>query len=200
MKVATTATNPVNDKRTAILDAALTMFSEHGVDGVAVPEIARRAGVAIGSIYRYFPSKEALVNELYRHEKEALGLRLNPPADRKPTPEESFAAFWARLVSFAREEPRSFRFLELQDHRPYLDEASLAVEHGVLAPMTANVKELQKRGVFRADVRHAVIMAVTWGAFVNLFKAERNGYLKLTAKDIAAARDACWRMFAVPKA
>ena len=38
-------------------------------------------------------------------------------------------------------------------------------------------------------------MAMMWGAFVNLFKAERAGYLKLSRKDIAAARDACWGMF-----
>jgi len=58
---------PLSDKRAALLDAALQVFSERGVDGVAVPEISRRASVATGTLPRYFPSKEALVNELYLH-------------------------------------------------------------------------------------------------------------------------------------
>jgi len=186
---------PISDKRTALLAAALEVFSEHGVDGVAVPEISRRAGVATGTIYRYFPSKEALVNELYREQKTALGRRLNEGFDRKAEPKAVFAEFWRRLVAFAREEPRAYRFLELQDHRPYLDKASLKLERKVLAPMSASVQSLQAKGIFRSDVRHEVLIALMWSAFVNLFKAERDGYLKLSQKDIAAARDACWRMF-----
>jgi AcrR family transcriptional regulator len=190
-------TTPKSDKRTALLDAALEVFSEHGVDGVAVPEISRRAGVATGTIYRYFPSKEALVNAVYRHQKEALGRRLNAGFDRKAQPKQVFAEFWKRMVAFARDEPCAYRFLELQDHRPYLDKESLKMEKKVLAPMSASVRRLQTQGIFRSDVRHEVVMALMWGAFVNLFKAERDGYFKLSAKDIAAARDACWRMFAV---
>jgi TetR/AcrR family transcriptional regulator, repressor of fatR-cypB operon len=189
------ATSPNSDKRTALLLAALEMFSERGVDGVAVPEISRRAGVATGTIYRYFPSKEALVNELYRELKTALGQRLNAGFDPKAAPKAVFDEFWRRLVAFAREEPRAYRFLELQDHRPYLDKASLKLERKVLTPMTASVQKLQQKGVFRSDVRHEVLMAMMWGAFVNLFKAERDGYLKLSRKDITAARDACWGMF-----
>jgi len=183
------------DKRAAILDAALAVFSERGVDGVAVPEISARARVATGTIYRYFSSKEALVNELYREQKAALGRRLNEGVNHKAEPRELFADWWARMVAFARENPRAYRFLELQDHRPYLDEASLRLERSVLAPMSARVRRLQAQGVFRSDVRHEVMMAMTWGAFVNLFKAERDGFVKLTARDIAAARDSCWRMF-----
>ena len=185
-----------SDKRTALLRAALEVFSESGVHGVAVPEIARRAKVATGTIYRYFPSKEALVNELYREQKAALGERLNAGFDRKAEPKQLFDEFWRRLVAFACEEPCAYRFLELQDHRSYLDKQSLKMERQVLAPMTASVRRLQTQGVFRADVRHEVVMALIWGAFVNLFKAERDGYLKLSPQDIRSARDACWRMFA----
>jgi AcrR family transcriptional regulator len=55
------------DKRDRLLTAALELFETRGFDGVAVPEIAARAGVATGTIYRYFATKEALVNALYRH-------------------------------------------------------------------------------------------------------------------------------------
>src|SRR5689334_15289154 len=61
------------DKREAILAAALELFVERGFYGTAVPEIAERAGVGAGTIYRYFESKETLVNELYREQKMRFG-------------------------------------------------------------------------------------------------------------------------------
>src|SRR5450432_993039 len=63
----------VTDKREAIMTAALELFVERGFFGTAVPEIADKAGVGAGTIYRYFPSKDALVNELYRQEKMRFG-------------------------------------------------------------------------------------------------------------------------------
>jgi TetR/AcrR family transcriptional regulator, repressor of fatR-cypB operon len=55
---------PVTGKREAILNAALQLFTEFGFHGTAMPQVAERAGVGAGTIYRYFTSKEALVNTL----------------------------------------------------------------------------------------------------------------------------------------
>lgn len=49
-----------------ILDAALSVFSEHGIDAAKLEEIATRAGVSKGTIYLYFPSKEELFKEVVR--------------------------------------------------------------------------------------------------------------------------------------
>ncbi|WP_370619433.1 TetR/AcrR family transcriptional regulator [Mumia sp. Pv 4-285] len=185
-------------KRDAILAAALEVFAERGVRGVAVPEIAARASVGTGTIYRYFASKDVLVNELFREHKRALGARLDA-AFRRPSdpPQQQFAQFWAALVAFVREDPAAYRFLELQDHLSYLDDESRRVERELLEPMGAGVSRLQRSGSLRDDLRHEVVMAMIWGAFVNLFKAERQGYLVLTDDDLAAARDGCWRMIAL---
>lgn len=184
-------------KREAILQAALEVFAEYGVHGVPVPEIAARAGVGTGTIYRFFVSKEALVNEVFREQKRALSRRLNERLDRGLTPKEAFRDHWRRLVAFAREEPAAFRFLELQDHQQYLDEESRAMEAELVGPIAAACQKLQKRGIFRKDMRVDVLITLHWGVFVNLFKSERSGYLKLSARDLNAACEACWRMFAV---
>lgn len=180
-------------KRDAILRAALEVFAEHGVHGVAVPEIAARARVGTGTIYRFFESKEALVNELFREKKRAFGRRLIG-LDAAMQPRALFDEFWKRAVAFIREEPDAFRFLELQDHLSYLDEESRELERRVLAPMVAAHRTLQRKGIFRKDVRPEVLMALHWGALVNVFKAERAGYITMKPRDITAAREACWRM------
>lgn len=51
-----------------LLAAAAAAFAEHGADDVSLEEIARRAGVGIGTLYRHFPTREALVEALYRKE------------------------------------------------------------------------------------------------------------------------------------
>jgi AcrR family transcriptional regulator len=194
------ALQPVTaSKREAILRAALQVFAESGVNGVAVPEIAARAGVGTGTIYRYFDSKDALVNELFREQKQALALRLLDTLDERLEPRQGFRLFWERLLGFVREASGAYRFLELQDHRPYLDELSRQAEQALLAPLAERVRVLQQRGLFRAEVRPEVLMSLIWGAFVQLFKAERGGYLRLTSEDLAAACDACWALCQPPR-
>jgi AcrR family transcriptional regulator len=184
---------PKLPKRDAILRAALEVFAAHGVHGVAVPEIAARAGVGTGTIYRFFESKEVLINEVFREQKRAFGRRLKD-LDPRLAPRALFDAFWERSVAFAREQPAAFRFLELHDHQSYLDAQSRELERRVLAPMLAAHRALQRRGVFRKDVRPEVVMALHWGAFVNLFKAEAAGYFTIKPRDVIQARDACWRL------
>ncbi len=53
------------ENRQRLLDAAATVFSARGLD-VGVDEIARVAGVGIGTLYRRFPTKDALISELVR--------------------------------------------------------------------------------------------------------------------------------------
>jgi AcrR family transcriptional regulator len=54
-----------------LLSAAIAAFAEEG-DQVALESIAARAGVGIGTLYRHFPSREALVAAAYRNEVDAL--------------------------------------------------------------------------------------------------------------------------------
>jgi AcrR family transcriptional regulator len=55
----------------ALLNAASEVYAERGVEA-SLEEIARRAGVGIGTLYRHFPSRDALNEAVYRREVEAL--------------------------------------------------------------------------------------------------------------------------------
>jgi AcrR family transcriptional regulator len=57
--------------RQLLIDAAKAGFSGVGLD-VSLEEIARRAGVGIGTLYRHFPTREAVVEAVYRREVEQL--------------------------------------------------------------------------------------------------------------------------------
>ena len=55
-----------SDKRNDVMQAALGLIAERGFHGAPMAEIAEKAGVAAGTIYRYFESKDVLINELHR--------------------------------------------------------------------------------------------------------------------------------------
>ncbi|WP_339845523.1 TetR/AcrR family transcriptional regulator [uncultured Halopseudomonas sp.] len=184
----------IKDKRAAILQAALKVFAEGGVNGVPMPALAEEAGVGTGTIYRYFSSKEELVNQLFREEKVNLHKRLYSELEPSLTPYDKFAVVWQRMVLYTREAPASYRFMELQDHRPYLDDDSRTLDRETRAPLLEHYRSLQKQGIYRKDIRAEVLMALIWGAFVNLIKAERDGLINLDQGDIDAARDACWSL------
>jgi AcrR family transcriptional regulator len=93
----------MGDKRDAILEAALALFVERGFFGTAVPEIADRAGVGAGTIYRYFESKEALVNAIYRQEKLRFAREVLAGFPAASTTREQFRALWMRMAKFATE-------------------------------------------------------------------------------------------------
>ena len=89
----------VADKRTALLNAATALFAQNGLHSVPTSAIAREAGVAKGTLFVYFETKEQLLNELYldlaARYIEAVKASHEPgaPADSQ------FRAFW---FAFAR--------------------------------------------------------------------------------------------------
>jgi AcrR family transcriptional regulator len=61
-------------KRSAIIKAAIRQFAKNGYDGASTADIAKDAGVSVGSVFRIFPGKEDLANDIFQgicvaHEK-----------------------------------------------------------------------------------------------------------------------------------
>ena len=63
---ATKITPKAEETGLRILDSALALFREEGFDTATMREIAKRAGVATGAAYYYYPSKDAIVMDFYR--------------------------------------------------------------------------------------------------------------------------------------
>jgi AcrR family transcriptional regulator len=181
-------------KRDAILAAALTLFAQRGYHGTAMPDVASVAKVGTGTIYRYFESKELLVNEVFRAAKLLLRDFLLARVALDRPARETFGLLWQALYSFARAHPMQFRFLELQDHVPYLDATSRNVELQVLVPIWTYCVGSRRSGISR-DMPAEALMAMIWGAFVGLLKAEYTGHIRLDETIIRAAEEAAWASF-----
>lgn len=184
-----------DDKRARLLDAALDLFEKRGFDGVAVPEIAKAAGVATGTIYRYFKTKEELVNALYRHWKSAYNDEILGPVPEGLAPREVFSLYWQRMADFARKNYRAVRFLDLHYHAPYLDAQSRAMEGIYMVTARAFVEAGSKARTLR-PLNPALIVALMWGATAGLNKFVRDGTLVFNSTTSKAMEDALWRAIA----
>lgn len=157
------------DKRAAIMAAALALFVERGFYGTAVPDLAERAGVGAGTIYRYFESKEALVNALYREQKLHFGhVALDDFPISAPT-REQFRVLWMRMARFAIEQPGSLVFLELHHHARYLDAESHAVEQRMSGLFRQVVVSAQARGELKPGDPH-ILMGLVMGGFIGVIR------------------------------
>jgi AcrR family transcriptional regulator len=181
---------PRADKRAAIVGAALELFVERGFYGTAVPEIADRAGVGAGTIYRYFESKEALVNDIYRATKLQF---VGEVLDRFPHApfREQFHAFWMRMAKFAMEHPTALVFMELHHHARYLDAESRALEQRMIDLFTQIVSSAQARAELKPG-SPAVLMGIVLGAFVGVIRSCVQTEQRLDQVDWNLAEQCLW--------
>lgn len=190
MPPATETSPATTDKRDRILDAALGLFAERGFHGTPVPMVAEQAKVGAGTIYRYFASKEALVNALFRREKQLILEAILNGFPMTLPPRKQFAHFFRSVLAYAEKHRDSFRFLE-HHHHAYLDAESKALEAKVLTLAHAYFVETGKQEVTK-DVAPEILMSCVWGAIVHLMRDAWAGRLTLTPALIDQAELVCW--------
>lgn len=198
MKAGARSANKTAERRDVILDAALSLFVAQGFHGTAVPEVARKAGIAIGTIYHYFPSKEALVNALYRKAKEQIGRSVMTAFPPTAPVREQFRAIWHAMLDFALAEPATFAFLELHNHQSYLDAESLAMEHRLKDFGAMVVGRAQAQGEIKAGPT-TLLMELVFGAFIGMMRAHWDGRATLDAAERELAERACWDIIAAAR-
>lgn len=81
----------------ALVDAGRAAFAEDG-SGASLEDIARRAGVGIGTLYRNFPTRDDLIETLYLGEVDALAASAREVADLEPW--EALRAWLDRFVTY----------------------------------------------------------------------------------------------------
>lgn len=134
--------------RQRILDAAAEVFAAHGVS-VPIDIVAERAGVGVGTLYRHFPTKEALFEAIVERKVEDLA----DAAEAAGAAEDPDASFFAFVRQLAREASNK------QDLFDALDSAGIDVKArcpGSIARMEAALGALIARaaeaGALRDDV------------------------------------------------
>lgn len=88
-----------------ILDAATTVFARKGYEGAAITDIRDEAGIAQGTFYNHFRTKEDVLEELGARASQDYGVRVFATCDRYEDPAERFAVFAKLWLDLARRDP-----------------------------------------------------------------------------------------------
>ena len=99
------------EKRNAILAAATEVIAERGLEA-ATSAISRAAGVAEGTLFTYFTSKDELLNALYREIKLELADTMMSDFPRRGAVRSRMQHVWDRYVTWGVENPRPHRALQ----------------------------------------------------------------------------------------
>lgn len=173
------------DLKSRIDAAALHLFAERGADATPMPMIAECAGVAVGSLYRYYANKDELVARLYADNYARLAQELDRTQTQAATARDKVAAMVRFICGFFDREWDLARFLLLEQHvrlKTYSGAANpVDVVYGVLAEGMRRGEVRRLDGVLAtALVMGPVIQAATFLTYGRL-----TGPLSNAAEDIA---------------
>jgi len=152
-----------------LLSAAAEAFTEHGADDVSLEEIARRAGVGIGTLYRHFPTRQALLEAVYTDQVAGLRALADDLLATKP-PAEALATWLRALIDFGRtKRSLSAAMLATMSKDSELISSSSAT---MLGALTDVLTRAQQDGTAHADANpkdllrlgHAISMTTDWAA------------------------------------
>jgi len=174
-------------------EAALHLFAERGVDATPVPMIAERAGVAVGSLYRYYANKNELVARLYTENYARLAAELDRVQAAEPSTRDKIVAMIRFICEFFDREWDLARFLLLEQHvrlKTYSGAANpVDIVHEVLAGgMRRGEVQARDGMVATALVMGPVIQAATFRTYGRI-----SGPLSDAAEEIA---DGIWAAIA----
>jgi AcrR family transcriptional regulator len=97
--------------------AAIDLFAAHGIDGVSIADIAVRAGVAQGALYRHYRSKDELAERLFSVAYRQAGDDLTAIAAAEPRFAARIAAMVAHFCALYDRDAPLFRFMLLAQHK-----------------------------------------------------------------------------------
>ena len=156
--------------REKLVAAASAAFAESGLDA-QVEDIARRAGVGVGTLYRHFPTKEALVGALAEQHFDRLADTIEAALEERGDEWEIFTATIWRTANAAAAD---VAWCEIIAGHPSAVDAAARGQQRLMTATATLISRAQAAGVMRADATDEDIKTIMCG-FGHLAAAQRAG-------------------------
>ena len=133
--------------REKVIAAARAVFSEHGRDA-QMDDVARRAGVGVGTVYRHFPTKEALIEALMVAAFEAIAAQAEAALEVEDPWEAFSSVLWRGAEIMSADRALSEVFASI----PGAMESAMPTVEGLTDTMAEVIRRAQEAGVLRGDL------------------------------------------------
>ncbi|NPA29890.1 MAG: TetR/AcrR family transcriptional regulator [Epsilonproteobacteria bacterium] len=141
-------------RRGQIIETALALFAQKGFYATTIPDIAEKTGMSVGNLYNYFPSKEAMAQEIIRYVSTMLGETIHEINESALTTKEKIRRIVRFYFGLCEERPELIEFFL----RVYL--ANREVFHDgcegmiCVAPFMTEIMVFFEEGVRAGDLRN----------------------------------------------
>ncbi|GAA5159860.1 MULTISPECIES: TetR/AcrR family transcriptional regulator [Amycolatopsis] len=173
------------DLRAALVEAALTLIAERGIDALSVAEAARRTGVSPGAPYRHFPTRLALLKAAATRAAEVLAADLRASVRETADPAEALAATAAVYVRFVVRHRAGFDLIFAEQLRPLADPALGDAGRAVMDVLLPIALELTGDAQAALDLLQQHIAAAHGFAVLHL-----SGFMSRYSPDVDAVAEA----------
>jgi AcrR family transcriptional regulator len=140
------------DKRNAILGAATSLFADRGLTAAPTSEISKQAGVAEGTLFTYFETKDDLINALYREIKLELADAMMSDFPRNKNVGTRLRHVWDRYVNWGIANPRQRKVLAQLTVSEVLTKESRDAGSSPFVEFQTMIRDAIEQRVFRNDV------------------------------------------------
>jgi TetR/AcrR family fatty acid metabolism transcriptional regulator len=157
---------PPGPKRDAILRAATDVFAESGYFNAQVADVARAAGVAAGTVYLYFRSKDDLLVSIFERSMREAIAEGRAMAGGVRDPRQRLRRFAAlHLGRLGRDRNLAVVFqVELRQSTKFMERFSSTLLRDYLGLIRDAIADGQRAGMFRADIKATVAAKMFFGA------------------------------------
>lgn len=169
----------------------MVLIAEYGFHGTPMSKLADTAGVGVGTIYRYFDSKEELIHALYHGIKQEMhtAMLANYSADRPVR--EGFRTLWLNTLAYCLAHPREFKFTEQYAYSPFLRDVAKAIQNQLPTDFAEFIKAGYEQQIFK-QLPPEILFSMMYGPIGSLANKHIAGFIELTEADKEAAMQACW--------
>jgi TetR/AcrR family transcriptional regulator, repressor of fatR-cypB operon len=190
------------EKKAAIFTATIKLISENGFHASPISQIAENADVGIGTIYRYFKSKDELINGLFEYVDVLIASAILKGHNKKNSTHDQFYKYCQNIVDFSRNNPDLFVFLNLYTDSSYGTHMRKMVDtkygdnlliNTFPSPFYQLFTEAKKENLIKY-FPNRVLFILVYGSLSHYIKAITNGILEYDKKMEHSVIESCWDM------
>ena len=185
-------TVPPMDRAAAVRSGLRTLVARNGFHGASMSAVASEVGVATGTAYTHYASKDELVLAAYAETKAQLAAATTAGLDAGAEPDAQFRSIWLATYRHLRANPDHARFLLQVDHSPYRSAAHQAaiaagdplMAHAAMPDIAVRLLPVPLEVIYELGLAPAVRLAT--------------GGTELTSEQLNQIARACWRAISKP--
>ena len=178
-------------KKQAILKATLDLIKDNGFHGTPISLIAKKAGVAAGTIYHYFPNKDAIIIELHHLIKEQMAAAMFNEAGTKNEYKQQFFDGWMNLVRYFIKNPSALIFLQQFNSSPFEKLASPGDAKASVNKFYEFFQAGMDRGYLK-QMEYKLIAAAVFGCIISVANYHLGGRYNFKDEDLCKVANIMW--------